>query len=262
VVGAEIMSRLGREESNMVLGSVLSDRQKQLCMFMSHGGAMITRRYLYEYGYEEGDLYYIAKKVHDNGLKNKNAHIQKEINLEIYNKAPKICTPLGLYDISPLSDGAAALVLSSELKSNIRIKGMGHGTSTFYDDSLGTSFPASVKAFSRAFEEAGISPSEIQVAELHDAFTTFEVIGAEDAGIFKRGEALRQVKEGNTHPAAKWPINPSGGLKSRGHPIAASGIAQLVELSNFMQQQGKALGLTHSIGGLATNNFANILEQV
>ncbi len=260
VVGTEIMSRLDRERNNVLLGSVLSDTQRGFAMSMAQGAAMITRLYLQKYNYHEEDLFYIAEKLHQNGSRNPIAHIQKPITREMYSAGPKFSSPLGLYDISPLSDGSAALLLSSE-KGPLKILGTGYGTSGFSISDAVPSFSASLSAFRRAFTEAGILPSQIHCAELHDAFTTFELIGAEDAGIFPRGEALRAVMQGQTHPDSIKPINASGGLKTRGHPIGASGTAQIAELFSFMQRKKLQFGLTHSIGGLATNNFAMILEN-
>lgn len=260
VVGTEIMSRLDREKNNILLGSVLSETQRGFAMSMAQGAAMITRLYLRKYNYNEEDLFYIAEKLHLNGSRNPIAHIQKPITREMYNAGPKFATPLGLYDISPLSDGSAALLLSSE-KCPLKILGTGYGTAGFSKSDAEPSFSSSVSAFSRAFSEAGILPSQIHCAELHDAFTTFELIGAEDAGLFPRGEALRAVIEGHTHPDSIKPINASGGLKTRGHPIGASGTAQIAELFSFMQKKKLQFGLTHSIGGLATNNFAVIMEN-
>lgn len=260
VVGAEIMSRLDREKNNILLGSVLSETQRGFAMSMAQGAAMITRKYLEKYNYHEEDLFYIAEKLHLNGSRNPIAHIQKPLSREKYSAGPKFAAPLGLYDISPLSDGAAALLLSSE-KGPLKILGTGYGTSGFSQPDAEPSFPASLSAFSMAFSQSGILPSQIQCAELHDAFTTFELIGAEDAGLFPRGEALRAVIQGHTHPDSIKPINASGGLKTRGHPIGASGTAQIAELFYFMQKKKLQFGLTHSIGGLATNNFALILEN-
>ncbi|TGM65388.1 thiolase family protein [Leptospira levettii] len=261
VIATELMSQLNREESNLLLGSVLSDSQRKLGMSMAQGGAMITNQYLHEYGYEAEDLFAIAKKLHDNGLQNPKAHIKKNLTLEEYKNQPKITSPLGLYDISPLSDGSVALILSKD-PSSVSVKGMGSGLSPFLS-SAEPSFLANRIAFAKAYEEAGVGPSDIHFAELHDAFTPFELVGAEDAGFFKRGEALFQVKAGLTHPKGKLPINASGGLKSRGHPIGASGLAQIVELCRFFSEwPEKRLAVAQSIGGLATNNFVSILERV
>ncbi|TGN18646.1 thiolase family protein [Leptospira idonii] len=260
VVATEIMSQLNREENNLLLGSVLSDQQRRLGMSMAQGGAMFTRRYLELYGYKAKDLFAISKKLHDNGLKNPKAQIKKNLTWEDYEKQPMITSPLGLYDISPLSDGCASVILSAE-KSKVSVKGMGHGTAAFLP-SGDPSFSSSVTAFGKAYEEAGVGPKDVDFAELHDAFTPFEIIGAEDAGLFGRGEALAKVVSGLTHPEGQLPINASGGLKSRGHPVGASGLAQIVEICRFFDLwQEKRIALSHSIGGLATNNFATILER-
>lgn len=260
VIATEIMSQLNREENNLLLGSVLSDAQRALGMSMAQGGAMFTRRYLDMYGYADSDLFFLSKKLHDNGLKNPIAQIKKELSLDDYTKQIKISSPLGLYDISPLSDGSASLILSTE-KSEISVRGMGHGTGSF-SASGDPSFPASVTAFARAYREAKLQASDIHFAELHDAFTPFELIGAEDANLFPRGEALRRVIRGVTHPEGDLPINVSGGLKSRGHPVGASGLAQIVEICRFFpKRKNQVFALAHSIGGLATSNFVSILER-
>lgn len=260
VLGGELMSKLDREKSNLLLGSVMGEGQIALGMSMAQGGALVTNRYLYEYGYKREDLFFLSKKLHDNGLKNPNAHIQKNLTSEEYAKAPTFCSPLGLYDISPLSDGLAGVLLTTS-RTEMVVRGVGYGTSPI-SAIPGTSFPASCKAFSKAYAMAKISPKEISAAELHDAFTPFELVGAEDAGLFPKGKALRAVIEKETDIDGRLPINPSGGLKSRGHPIGASGLAQIVELRNFLRDYRKQFGLAHSIGGLATNNFATILENL
>jgi len=260
VIATEIMSQLNREENNLLLGSVLSESQRALGMSMAQGGAMFTRRYLDLYGYQDSDLYYLAKKLHDNGLLNPIAQIKKNLTLEDYSNQPKISSPLGLYDISPLSDGSASVILSIE-KSPVSVRGLGFGTGSFLP-SGDPSFSSSRNAFEQAYKEAQVTPKEIHFAELHDAFTPFELIGAEDAMLFPRGEALRRVKSGLTHPEGALPINVSGGLKSRGHPVGASGLAQIVEICNFFPKKDRqTFALAHSIGGLATNNFAAILER-
>ncbi|MCE9499883.1 MAG: thiolase family protein [Leptospira sp.] len=262
VVATEVMGNLSREENNSIISSVLSDRQKQVCMSMAQGGAMITTRYLHEHGYNRDDLFLLSKKLHDNGCKNPVAQIRKNISREDYFSAPLFAAPLGLFDISPISDGSASLILSTDLKSDFILRGTGSGTDHFYTQSVSTSFPASLQAFQRAYSDSDLKPEDIRVAELHDAFTPFELIGAEDAGLFPKGKALEKVISGVTHPEGDLPINPSGGLKSRGHPIGASGLAQIVELMRFMDRNPeKNIGLAHSIGGLATNNFATIIEK-
>jgi acetyl-CoA C-acetyltransferase len=260
VIATEIMSQLNREENNLLLGSVLSEEQRALGMSMAQGGAMFTRRYLDMYGYKEEDLYYLSKKLHDNGLKNPVAQIKKELTQDDYANQTKISAPLGLYDISPLSDGSASVILSVE-KSPVSVRGLGYGTGKFQAGGDPT-FAASTTAFNRAYSDSKLTSKEIHFAELHDAFTPFELIGAEDAELFPRGEALRRVINGITHPEGDLPINVSGGLKSRGHPVGASGLAQIVEICKFFpKRENQVFALAHSIGGLATNNFAAIFER-
>ncbi|XDD49049.1 thiolase family protein [Leptospira sp. WS92.C1] len=265
VIATEVMSRLEREENNLLLGSVLSEHQRRFAMSMAQGGGMIATRYLYEYGYDRKDLYALSKKLHDNGLKNENAHIRKNITEEEYFKSPLFTSPLCLYDISPLSDGSCAVLLSSEKTNSsreLKITGVGHGIGSLSSAPGALSFPSSVAAFGGAYKEADIKPEQIQIAELHDAFTPFELIGAEDAGLFPKGSALRYVKEGKTHPDGQLPINASGGLKTRGHPVGVSGLAQIAELQTWIHKENRFQnGLALSIGGLGVNNFATILSK-
>ncbi|TGK13040.1 thiolase family protein [Leptospira fletcheri] len=267
VIATEIMSRLPREENNLLLGSVLSESQRRLAMSMAQGGAMTTTRYMHDYGYTRKDLYSLSKKLHDNGLENPISHIKKELNEEEYFSSPMFSSPLCLYDISPLSDGCCALLLESDPSripgdnAKIFLAGTGHGTGHVSGIPGGTSFPASVEAFRQAYSEADLAPSDIRVAELHDAFTPFELIGAEDAGLFPRGKALKYVVEGVTDKRGRLPINPSGGLKTRGHPVGVSGLAQIAELFFLMNRETYGTGLALSIGGLGINNFATILRS-
>jgi len=260
VIGTEIMTGLGREENNLILGSVLSENQMNYSTSMAQGAALICRRYMHEFNYTKKDLFFISEKLHANGALNENAHIRKRITWEDYSKAPIFSSPLGLYDISPLSDGSASLILSVTQKSEFRVKGLGHGISRFFNPPYSLSFEASIKAFIQAYNNSNIKPSDIDIAELHDAFTIFEAIGMEDGGLAEKGKALDIIKSGITHSSGSLPINASGGLKSRGHPIGASGLAQIVEIQTHMKKLNKHIGLTHSIGGLATNNFVTIIE--
>jgi acetyl-CoA acetyltransferase len=261
VVGTEIMSGLERDKSNQLLASVLSDEQRKLGMSMAQGGALVAQRYLHDYGYGLEDLYLLSKKAHDNGLKNPVAHIQKELSWEIYKSQPIFSSPLGLYDISPLSDGSACLIVSSK-PGPVKIRGLGHGTANMNRSVVDCSFPASIKAFKMAYEDAELMPKDIEVAELHDAFTIFEIVGMEDAGLAEKGKGLQMVRDCITQIDNRLPINPSGGLKSRGHPIGASGIAQVCEIMKYFEKNpSQKIGMTHSIGGLATNNFVTILEN-
>jgi acetyl-CoA C-acetyltransferase len=181
-----------------------------------------------------------------------------------------ISYPLRLYDCAPITDGASALILTSQ-STPVKVSGIGHATDTsaVRQRASFTSFNSTKEAAVRAYSMAKCNPSDIHFAEVHDAFTLFELIGTEDLGFFPRGEGWKALQEGTTLLAGKLPINPSGGLKSRGHPVGASGLAQLVEV--VWQLRGEAgkgrqleraeVGLAQSIGGLGNNNLVTILER-
>ena len=179
-----------------------------------------------------------------------------------------VSDPLRLYDCAPISDGACACVLTSK-KKDIRVSGLGHATDTLslqHRDSL-TGFSATQNAAKMAYSMAKIHSKDVDVAEVHDAFTSFEIIDTEDLGFFKKGYGGQALKDGITALEGDLPINPSGGLKARGHPVGASGLAQIVEiywqlkgLAEKRQVDSAKIGLAQSIGGLANNNLITILE--
>jgi hypothetical protein len=172
---------------------------------------------------------------------------------------------LRLYDCAPITDGAAALVLSAD-KTDVRISGVGQGTGplSLRERAVFTSFPATVRAAERAYAMAQVAPQDIDFAEVHDAFTPFEIITTEDLGFFPPGKGGEAVLRGDTAIDGRLPVNPSGGLKARGHPVGASGLAQVVEATKTLRGQGPLKremkrGITQSTGGLATNNFVTPL---
>src|SRR5262249_6620605 len=176
-------------------------------------------------------------------------------------------TPLRLYDCSPITDGAAALVLTGD-KTDVKLAGIGQGTGplSLRERDTFTSFPATQIAAARAYQMAGVSPQSIDFAEIHDAFTPFEIITSEDLGFFAPGKGGEAALDGKTALSGSLPINPSGGLKARGHPVGASGLAQIVEVTKTLRGQSHSKrtfhrGLTQSTGGLGTNNFVTILER-
>ena len=190
---------------------------------------------------------------------------------------PWIAWPLRLYDCAPITDGASCVLLvASELAGNftdkpVHIAGIGQATGRPLHDAEELTSLASVKAAAaQAYEMAGVSPKDIQVAEVHDCFTIAEIMASEDLGFFAPGEGPRAVDEGRTALAGDRPINTSGGLKAKGHPVGASGVAQVIEI--FHQLRGEAgprqvpntnleLGLTHNVGGTGGTCVVNILRR-
>src|SRR5207248_10379949 len=179
-----------------------------------------------------------------------------------------VADPLRLLHCCPISDGAAAVVVSAE-PARVRVAGIGHGTDTLalrHRRQL-TAFTATRMAAREAYAMARFGPERIDVAEVHDAFTPFELISLEDLGLVPPGKAGRATLDGETALDGRLPINPSGGLKARGHPLAATGLAQIVECvwqltgrAHGRQVSGARRALAHSIGGLATNNWVTLLE--
>jgi acetyl-CoA acetyltransferase len=268
VVGGEKMTHIPTPKATGILAKVISPIERRYGATMPALAALVTRRYIHEYGLDRETMGLVAVKNHYNGSLNEFAHFQKEVALEKVLESRMVSDPLRLYDCAPISDGACACVLTSE-KKDLRVSGLGHATDTLslqHRDSL-TGFSATQNAAKKAYSMAKVGPNEVDVAEVHDAFTSFEIIDTEDLGFFPKGEGGKSLKEGITALEGDLPINPSGGLKARGHPVGASGLAQIVEIcwqlegkANKRQVDSAKVGLTQSIGGLANNNLVTILE--
>jgi acetyl-CoA C-acetyltransferase len=218
-------------------------------------------------GFTLREMSQVAVKNHAHGARNPYAHFQEAVALETVMASRLVADPLRLFHCCPISDGAAALVLVAESRG-VRIAGIGQGMDSIavrYRTDL-TAFRATQAAASAAYRMAGFGPERVELAELHDAFASFELISLEDTGLVPPGKAGRATLDGETAVGGRLPVNPSGGLKARGHPLAATGIAQLVEL--VWQLRGTAEGrqvearvaLAQSIGGLATNNWVTLLQ--
>jgi acetyl-CoA C-acetyltransferase len=271
VLGGEKMTHLTTSAVTRILAEVIDRQERQCGSTMPALAAMITEKYRQKFRLSqsrlENMLCSIALKNHLNGSRNPLAQFQKAITREAYLASKFIATPLRLYDCAPITDGAAAVVLTSE-KTDLRLSGIGQGTGplSLREREIFTSFPATRIAAARAYQMAETSPQGIDFAEVHDAFTPFEIITTEDLGFFPPGKGGEAAVEGKTALEGPLPINPSGGLKARGHPVGASGLAQVVEVAKHLRGQPRAKrefkrGLAQSTGGLGTNNFVTILER-
>jgi acetyl-CoA acetyltransferase len=267
-IAGEKMTHLPTPRVSRILSKVLSPDERRYGATMPALAAMVTRGYMHKFNLDRETLALVAQKSHHNGSLNPYAHFQKEVSLEKILKSRIVSDPLRVYDCAPISDGAAAAILTSK-KTTVRVTGLGHGSDTLslQDRNSLMEFKATQRAAKMAYDMARLKPDDMDVAELHDAFTIFEIIDSEDMGFFKQGEAGKAVKQDLTSLNGDLPINTSGGHKARGHPVGASGLAQIVEV--FWQLKGEAqkrqvdgakIGLTQSIGGLANNNFVTILE--
>lgn len=274
VLAGEKMTHLPTAKTTRILSEVIDRSERRYGATMPALAAMIAQKYAREFNLSllklEDILSQVAIKNHSNGSFNPYAQFRKIISKEDYLKSQMVAYPLRLYDCAPITDGASAILLTSQ-STSIKVSGIGHATDTaaVKHRASFTSFNSTKEAAQKAYIMAQLKPSDIQFAEVHDAFTPFEIIGTEDLGLFPPGEGWKGLEEGITHLRGRLPINPSGGLKARGHPVGASGLAQLVEI--IYQLRGEAgrerqleraeIGLAQSIGGLGNNNLVTILEQ-
>ncbi|UCF50110.1 MAG: hypothetical protein JSU91_01115 [Thermoplasmatales archaeon] len=268
VLAGEKMSNLSTGETTRILSKLIDKYERSTGATMPALAALVTRRYMHDYGLSREELAQAAVKNHYNGTLNPYAQFQKEITIDDVLKSKMISDPLRLYDCASISDGACAAILTSK-KTDVKVSGIGHATdflSLQYRDSL-TSFNATKIAAKRAYDMAKKSPKDIDVAEVHDAFTILEIVNPEDLGFFKPGEGAAALIDGKTGLSGDLPINTSGGLKARGHPVGATGLAQICEI--VWQLRGEAgkrqvpanIGLCHNIGGFVNNNIVTILES-
>lgn len=272
VIGVEKMSEVDRGTASKILSKMMSyENETRYGATPTALAAMVARRYMHDYGLTRNELSLVPVKAHRNGAKNVLAHFQKEITVEKVSTARVVAEPLTLFDCCPTSDGASSIVLASNrrvgdlgLKDQaVSVLGVGHGTdyhAVQHRLSM-TSFGATIAAAEKAFKMAKISPKDVDVCELHDAFSILELVNMEDIGFAERGQAIDLIKEGRTEVSGNIPINTTGGLKARGHPTGASGVAQIHDI--FQQLIGNAplglqveepkIGLTQNIGGFGNN---------
>jgi len=239
--------------------------------------AMIARAHMYRYGTTREQLAAVAVKNHHNGALNPNAQFQREITVEQVINATLVADPLTILDSSPVSDGAACVILASlELAKSLKkplIKILGSGAAT---DSLAlhqrediTTLKAVKISAERAYKMAGITPSDVDFAEVHDCFTIAEICILEELGFVEKGKGGLFTEEGHTSLKGKIPVNTSGGLKSKGHPVGATGIAQVFEVveqlrNNAGKRQIKnaKIGLAQNMGGSGASSVTHILKKL
>ena len=241
-----------------------------------HVFALSANRYFNAYGASKKTLAAVAVKNHRHGMKSPKAHLKMPVDADTVLRAPMIYSPLGLFDCCPTTDGAAAaLVCRADLASSFRgvpIWPLGIGLAAvsgqpYYKPSFGyVGFEASVRAAEQAYAQAKMTPADVDFAEVHDCFTITEILNYEDLGFCGRGEGGRFVEEGRADLGGEKPVNPSGGLKSYGHPIGATGVRMIYELTTQLrgaagdrQVKNARVGLAHNLGGPGAISCVSIL---
>jgi acetyl-CoA C-acetyltransferase/acetyl-CoA acyltransferase len=234
--------------------------------------ALVARAHMQKYGTTEEQMAAVAVKNHRHGALNPKAQFQKEITLETVMKSPRIADPLKLYDCCPFTDGGAAIVLASEeiarkSKRSVWVLGSAAASDSMllHDKRDLSRVMATERAAAAAYSQAGVGPADIDVVELHDCFTIAEIVATEGLGLFEPGTGGLAAEKGWTSLGGKIPVNTSGGLKAKGHPIGATGAAQIAEVVTQLrgeagprQVEGATKGLTHTLGG----NTATVLVSV
>jgi acetyl-CoA C-acetyltransferase len=237
--------------------------------------AMIARAHMHQYDTTREQLAEVAVKNHAHGLNNPNAQFRMAITQETVMNSTMVADPLRLLDCSPVTDGAAAVIVCSEEiakksgKSMVKIRASAQATDSIALHSRKdlSALPAVEKAATEAYKQADVRPDDIDLAEVHDCFTIAELVVMEELGFCKRGKSGPAVLEGQTRLGGKIPVNTSGGLKSKGHPVGATGAAQIIEVVEQLrgtagdrQVQNARLGLAQNMGGSGGSCVVHILE--
>jgi len=277
VVGAERLSHLGtlQATSYFAMGADYPFETRNGATFPGLYAALASA-HVRRFGTTSEELGAIAVKNHANGARNPSAHFQKEISLETYLASPIIASPLRLYDCCPFSDGAAAVVVAAREAVDrpsaeplvIRASARAGSIADLQDRPDLTGLPATRLAAEKAFRQAGLSAERVDFLEVHDCFTIAEVLALEDLGFFPKGKAARAAVEGTTARDGRLPVNPSGGLKAKGHPIGATGVAQVVEVfEQFNHRAGRRqvpkteIALTHNVGATGGSCSVHLFQH-
>jgi acetyl-CoA C-acetyltransferase len=267
VVGGEKMTHLSTPRVSELIGRSIDPFERSYGATMPALAGLITRALITEHGATLREIAQVAVKNHANAGRNPYAHFANPVSSDEVMESRVVADPLRLLHCCPISDGAAAAVLTAARRP-VRVAGIGQGTDTLavrHRRTL-TRFRATQAAAAAAYAMAGFGPERVDFAEVHDAFSPFELISLEDLGLVPAGKSGRATLDGETAFDGRLPINPSGGLKARGHPLAATGLAQIVECvwqltgTAGARQLSGHIALAHSIGGLATNNWVTLLE--
>ena len=268
-------SGLSTPEMTKVFASAAS-RQYEQPVGLTFPGvfALMTKRHMHEYGTTKEHLADVAVKNHYHGSLNPRAQHGEEITRETVFEGPLIADPFHLYDCCPFSDGASVIVLVSDEYADsfdqpVDINGIGHasGGVPLAEQASVTTTQAARDAAEQAYDQADLTAEDVDFCEVHDCFTGAEILATEAVGLFEDGDGGPAASEGRTRLGGEVPVNPSGGLKAKGHPIGATGTAQLVELTDQLrgeagdrQVDSPSVGLAHNLGGEAATTVVTLVE--
>jgi len=277
VGGVEKMTDVSGDGATYALATA-ADQEYEVYNGVTFPGlyAMVAHEHMARFGTTREQLAHVAVKNHRHGAMNPRAQYPYEITVDAVLKSVLVADPLRVLDCSPITDGAAAVVICPldmarkiSKKPVVKVTGSGHSTDTIalHDRQDLSEFAATKRAAERAYKMAGVGPADIHLAEVHDCFTIAEICVIEALGFVKRGEGGKAAESGLTTLGGKLPVNTSGGLKSKGHPVGATGVAQIVELTEQLrgesgkrQVKGAKRGLAQNMGGTGGSTVVHILE--
>lgn len=280
VVGAEKMTALPTAEvGEILLSACYRAEEADIAGGFAGQFGRIAQAYFQRYGDRSEELAMIAAKNHANGAVNPYAHMRKDFGFDFCNtvseKNPYVAAPLRRTDCSLISDGAAAIILADEETAATLNRAIGFRGRRHVNDIIALSrrdplaFEGARRAWAGSLELAGVTLDDLSFVETHDCFTIAELIEYEAMGLAKPGEGHRVVREGTTLKTGRLPVNPSGGLKSKGHPVGATGVSmhvmaamQLMGEAGDMQIPGASLAGVFNMGGTAVANYVSIMERV
>ncbi len=275
VIGSEKMTGYPTKNSTRIIASLLPPEERRGGVSLPSLAAFLTRSYMHEFSASRESIAMVAVKNHFNGSLNPYAHFQAPVSLEKVMESKVIADPLRIYEYCPVSDGAVSLLMTSDENSSshsgkaVRITGSGAsaGTASITSRRSFVTIDSVKEASKIAFRRAGKTPKDVDIAELHDMASILEIVESEDVGFFTKGEGWKALETGETALDGRLPINTSGGLNSKGHPIGASGVAQTAEI--YLQLTGQAgkrqaknltTGFSMSMAGFGNNSTSFVYE--
>jgi acetyl-CoA C-acetyltransferase len=270
VAGGEKMAGLETNEVIKAINLAMDNDSSEGASGLTFPGffGVLANRYMHEYGAEKKHLAMVALKNRQYAMNNEIAQFRIDTSLEEIMQARQITDPLGLFDCSPITDGAAAVVIQKGIDGvEILSSGQASGAPLMQEVERLTEMRATRVSARKAYEAAGLEPQDIDVVELHDCFSMTEIVAIEDLGFFEKGTGWKAIEQGLTKHGGKIPVNTSGGLLSKGHPIGATGIAQIIQIVD--QLNGRAcnqvdharVGLAQNLGGTGAYSTVHIFRK-
>lgn len=263
VLGVEKMSDVSVGEVTRMLSGASKKSEETGSTFPALY-ALLSQLHMAEFGTTREMLSAVAVQNHEHAFKNPHAQFHKHLTVQEVNNSPIVAPPLRVFDCSPISDGAAAVILTTKsVKNSPKILGRGHGQDSLDLASRNklTALEATERAAKQAFSTSKITHKNIQAAEVHDCFTIAQLLALEDLGFYKKGQAGPATLAGKTTFHSSLVINPSGGLKASGHPVGATGVKQMASLTQMIQSGQFSCGLTHNVGGSGATAIVHIVGK-